>query len=1795
MFTRWYLSGQYSPTPVKIRISGTVTSGNTDDKFVLLYDRVTGSLLGTCLVDKTTGTWEIYSEYKADQTLTVICRDEGTDYNADIYDRVSLCTKDFTFTAELETLILPQFALLRQVLLNPATNSVVYTIPSVVTPQNLLGSIAKIDFSSGGHTGVFETSADVTVPVGYESANYDLASSLFINENFSGNVVNGTPSFRFPYKSNILNILGDGSCICCFDISEFDPLDWVDLSGTYHITECTAVKQVSAPLMGNIFQGVSTGSLSALVQTDITLTGRTNFSISGVLQVKNTSSPPIFVQKYVMVLYVGTSTSLVVQVGNGTTGWGSTATASNAVNIGKWNHFTVTVAGTTIKIYTSGVLRTTATLTVPSSYSGLLGLFGDQPVASINTSALYDFRLFNKTLSDAEVTTLYNASNIDEVAITSINSSYVDDNAVVLHGTYLDFDYSSLGNSIAMSDFCPTMQGVGFCSQGALFTSVGALHKLTLPTDTGAGGDVGNESIIDITARFFPTNVSKGTTQVLYKSGGASNGIALGLTTTGQLSLYGRSGGILTQITAPAGLLADRKWYGVKCTNTALTVYDADWEVLSTVAGTCTAGNGTEQQSIGGVCANSPATGTSGNQIELYEGLISDVSVFNTTTAALSFPLDRLACEVQGSGERCTVEVASWNPLTRTGSIWVHVPKAPSGTNSFLKFYFNPDGPTDTTYIGTVADKTNPATVETVTLAGSKHYPLVGWETAKRLTLILDSSKIDADMSNFPVRLNLSTSAGDGYDCSDIFTTLGANSKKLAIEWGSTGTQCFVEIERWDNANNVAQLWVRVPEVYANKPNFLTLYYDNTHSDNSSMTVAEAQDDLEVGVYSRPNSGLWDISGNESSIYTAQGRLVVSGNTTKFARFQHGLTGNFSFTAYGASVVKPATNEWFSGVGCTWKNASGGYDFVLAGCGYTAGYSAGYAYFIKVISGVRTVAQYVNYDSLQQYRLVRTGSTITAYLRAASTWVQFTPVDTAYSGQVFPILGNYVAGSFPSIVGEFSGFKVESADGITGFVGDSGSVPASMVWDKYFVLVSHQAQSPTTSVIDSTSYGVNGTSVGNMTAGDLVDGAVGKALEYDGVDDYTYHPYNAAHNITTTLTLEAIIKPSELLDTNSTTNSAIISRQNITTNGHDTYALLIDTDGRLQLNSNTGKITSTKESWSSGSTFHVASTYNSTGLDGDLFVNSVKETLVSDTLDAMSGSTSNQVTIGCNLPSANDYFPGMIDEVRISNTVRSDAWLKASYYSNVDDLIYYREDGHSDALRGWGQHQGVLVEVDSSAVPPQAYFPVQVGLSTASGTNSEDVSIIFDAYRKLGKFIGTEVVKYNFAGENPNFSGMKVKNLVVDNFQLSSNGCTYFNNTADSVIKFPMETGYRFKESWTLSFWVNISPNASSVYCYPFGSTVNADLFSIAIYVTAGEWYISQFNSSGASVSHLSLNKFAVGTFVHVCITYNGTTLLAYYNGINIPLNGTIPFPATSRNGNFVLGQHYSYYMYGWIADFMLSKEVLSADEVMQLYRIGGAKVKTYLDNYSVTLFDASDTTFQLKKGSAINSIAISYTMNSQKIAVAFTPDNLTYYVYLSSTWRAVASKDPAIHGNVGDTDWYSRDSGSVWAKRSTVKNANNALADAFVFTENYMPVSSVAALTSTQYNSIYNSATGIFDLAIGLCSNQENKIPKVTKIIYNNTEFWSSDVYDLEPYDTKITSSRVNWIWNKELGTKWFKVYVIKTGDTSWTECPTNGGAIPGITAAMDTTGMSMQFKVEFDLSIQSSPTDIGLEFEIF
>jgi len=108
---------------------------------------------------------------------------------------------------------------------------------------------------------------------------------------------------------------------------------------------------------------------------------------------------------------------------------------------------------------------------------------------------------------------------------------------------------------------------------------------------------------------------------------------------------------------------------------------------------------------------------------------------------------------------------------------------------------------------------------------------------AKRYKIIIDNTKISGteNLTDFPITIKLGSAVGiNNADVSDIFDDLGANSLKLAVTTDDGTTQCYVEVSFWDNANNNAVLYVKIPTISYNADTVLYFYYDVSQSDNSS-------------------------------------------------------------------------------------------------------------------------------------------------------------------------------------------------------------------------------------------------------------------------------------------------------------------------------------------------------------------------------------------------------------------------------------------------------------------------------------------------------------------------------------------------------------------------------------------------------------------------------------------------------------------------------------------------------------------------------------------------------------------------------------------------------------------------------------------------------------------------------------------------------------------------------------------------------------------------------------------------
>ena len=240
-------------------------------------------------------------------------------------------------------------------------------------------------------------------------------------------------------------------------------------------------------------------------------------------------------------------------------------------------------------------------------------------------------------------------------------------------------------------------------------------------------------------------------------------------------------------------------------------------------------------------------------------------------------------------------------------------------------------------------------------------------------------------------------------------------------------------------------------------------------------------------------------------------------------------------------------------------------------------------------------------------------------------------------------------------------YDANQADNIS-YVGDTTDTITNNVWDSNFVVVYHMAQDPNGDTIDaikeSTSNQYDGTPAGSMTSVDLVDGKVGKGIDFDGSNDNLDSNEDGPFRFgSTNFTYEACAKLASKI-----TDRAIVAK------GYN-YELRYDVGEdywMFNVNDGTYKYAKFSQTNASLDTWHyIVGTSEGTVLK--IYVDIVEGATVGSIGTIQ--ETASTLTIGTG--SGGRFFSGIIDEVRISNIARSVAWLKATYYSNWDELISF--------------------------------------------------------------------------------------------------------------------------------------------------------------------------------------------------------------------------------------------------------------------------------------------------------------------------------------------------------------------------------------------------------------------------------------------------------------------------------------------------------------------------------------------
>lgn len=235
----------------------------------------------------------------------------------------------------------------------------------------------------------------------------------------------------------------------------------------------------------------------------------------------------------------------------------------------------------------------------------------------------------------------------------------------------------------------------------------------------------------------------------------------------------------------------------------------------------------------------------------------------------------------------------------------------------------------------------------------------------------------------------------------------------------------------------------------------------------------------------------------------------------------------------------------------------------------------------------------------------------------------------------------------------------------TDFIGvNADDARSHDAWDSSYKGVWHmESLGGTNSIRDSTINLSLGTPSGAGPTSTITS-QISKGIVFDGIDD-SIKGYNVL-GTSGDITIEAIL----------TTTSVDIAKQKVMTKGFDTaynysFGLAFDELEFLFDTGGTQRHTSTSANLALDTYYHIAMVFDTVGNTVKMYKNGVE---VYSQVETTAMSTNNTRWYFSGDAGARfDEVAGVIDEIRFSESARSAAWVKATYYTLFDDLLTVAE------------------------------------------------------------------------------------------------------------------------------------------------------------------------------------------------------------------------------------------------------------------------------------------------------------------------------------------------------------------------------------------------------------------------------------------------------------------------------------------------------------------------------------------
>ena len=679
---------------------------------------------------------------------------------------------------------------------------------------------------------------------------------------------------------------------------------------------------------------------------------------------------------------------------------------------------------------------------------------------------------------------------------------------------------------------------------------------------------------------------------------------------------------------------------------------------------------------------------------------------------------------VTSDQRQCNVEVESWDESTKNAWLWVKIPTLSSGVSSDVYLYYDNLRPDNSSYVGTVGETPaqnvwdsnfasvwhmsqdpngDPANAIKDSTSNNNHGTPVGSMTSSDLVDGKIGKALEFDGSNDEIRASAFV-LNDGFTFEMLLSDVTKN--------------------RQMGENNGFQLWSHDGSGVAGYINTTstTEYFGGSSTDtgwkNIAVTNVNGSKDIitySKGVLLNTTTLVGNVNMSSASIFCI-GNRYQSGGFSSDGVIDEVRISNIHRSVSWIKVTNYSNNDELINYGNEETVSSG----ILPGWNNRLKLTIQNDHIDNTLTDFPVMIKlsedsgFNSYDNRSVFYELETNINRKKIAITDSTGVAqcFVEIERFSCAETEAVLWTKLPVIYADVGTHFYLYYDKSQADNNLFVGDVNSIIAQNVWDDSFVGVWHMNQDPTGGsgcIKDSTLNINHGTPGGTMTAGDLVDGKIGKALDFDGDDDYINVGSASLLDNIDQRTLEAIIK----FDTFGETGGGRLFYKN------QFQLYLNQTDTRLQFyqkfDTTHGIWVTPNSSISTGTYYNLGVAYDRSSITNDakIFLNGISQGITETSIPAgdVTSDAAESLYFG-NRSAPDRTFDGILDEFRISNILRSDAWIKATHYSNWDSLIVFEKESITASwLDDWAHRIKLTIDhtkIDSSLID----FPVLVTLTS---------------------------------------------------------------------------------------------------------------------------------------------------------------------------------------------------------------------------------------------------------------------------------------------------------------------------------------------------------------------------------------------------------------------------------------------------------------------------------------------------